>query len=155
MHDTFDPGGSRNLLTPLVIGLVLLASMPLLFRKPVTAFRDPLTMSVHAYELSFSDSTWNGQGWIFSRIAPPTPGRIAFGTHDIYPLRFYSARDTVSGDALIRMVTPGDFRASPRNTSWQDMEIRFAGEGGNLLVLIKGNCQGSWPADLFSIITHR
>ncbi|MBN2607859.1 MAG: hypothetical protein JXA64_02000 [Candidatus Fermentibacteraceae bacterium] len=155
MHDAFDPDDSGNLLIPLIIGLILLASVPLLFRRPVTAFRNPLTMSMHAYELSFCDSTWNGRGWIFSRIAPPTPGRIAFGTHEFYPLYFFSARDSVSGDALIRMVSPGDLHVAPRNTSWQDMKVSFAGGGGNLLVLIRGSGRGSWPADLFSIITHR
>jgi hypothetical protein len=154
MHDTTRPEGPPGLLPACIVAALVLASLPLVFVKPVTAFRDPLSITVHAMELSVADSSWDGEGWMLGRIAPPPPRTVAFGVHDIYPLKIYTVRDTGSGDLLVRVESPRRLGFPSGTTSWEGKTVTFGDEGGDLIALVHAGDRQSWPRTLFSIITH-
>lgn len=155
MHDSRFPNILRNVLLPLFTGIVLLTAIPFLFKRPVTTLRGPLDMAVHGYQLSDFGKVWDGKPSLPPIVQLPPSSRMAFGTHDLYPLRFHTARDTVSGEALVRIVSPVDMEEFPEDTTWNGHRVRFARNGGALYALFSDNGTVSWPGELFSIISNR
>lgn len=112
-------------------------------------------MGIHGYQLSVSGKVWDGEPSPPPGVPPPPAGRMAFGSHDLYPLRFHTARDTVSGETLVGVISPGDTGECPEDTCWNGYRLRFARNGGTLYVLFSDNGTVSWPGEVFSIITGR
>ena len=140
---------------PPVIAFLLLSSTLILFRKPATTFTNLEEIAIHASELSKTDSAWSGSWWMYDRIESPLPGCVAFGTHDFYPFQLITARDTRTGDVLVRIVSklsisipPGAGRVSPQNHCFTS-NVNDSGA----LVLMHSENSESWPVSLFSIFT--
>lgn len=155
MHDSRFPYILRDVLFPLFIALALLAAIPFLFGRPVIVLGGPLDMAIHGYQLSVSGKIWDGEPPLPPGVPPPPAGRMAFGTHHLYPLRFHTARDTVSGEVLLRIISPEDTRECPEETGWNGYRVMFARNSGALYVLFSEEGTVSWPGEVFSIITNR
>lgn len=155
MHDSRFPCILRDVLLPVLIGLALLAAIPFLFPGPVTVFGGPLDMAIHGYQLSAAGRIWDGEPALPPGPPQPPAGRLAIGTHQLYPLRFHTARDTVSGEVLVRIISPEAVRVFPEETGWNGYRVRFARYSGTLYVLFGEQGTPSWPGEVFSIITNR
>ncbi|MCD4700886.1 MAG: hypothetical protein K8S24_03420 [Candidatus Aegiribacteria sp.] len=136
------------------MAFLLLASMPVLFRKPSTTMPGLEEMAVHASALSLSDSAWSGSWWIWSGIEPPLPGCVAFGIHDLYPFRLITARDVQTGDVLIRIISPLSISSNENTMNRQNLHFTSFVQDSEALVLIYQSDSNSWPVNLFSIITN-
>jgi len=155
MHDLQRSYSTVNRLLPPVIAFLLLSSTLILFRKPATTFTNLYQIAIHASELSKTDSAWSGSWWMYDRIESPLPGRVAFGTHDLYPFQLNTARDIQTGDVLVRIVStlsisipPGAGRVNPQNHRFTSYV-----HDSEALVLIHSQNSESWPVNLFSIFT--
>lgn len=155
MHDLQRSYSTVNRLLPPVIAFLLLSSTLILFRKPATTFTNLDQIAIHASELSKTDSAWSGSWWMYDRIESPLPGRVAFGTHDLYPFQLNTARDIQTGDVLVRIVStlsisipPGAGRVNPQNHRFTSYV-----HDSEALVLIHSQNSESWPVNLFSIFT--
>lgn len=154
MHDLQRPDSTVNRIIPPVIAFLLLASMPLLFRKPSTTIPDLEKIAIHASALSLSDSAWSGDRWIFDGIEPPIPGEVAFGTHDLYPFRLATVRDVQTGDVLVRIISPLSVPSDTSMVNRQNLRFSSFVQDTKALVLIHRQNSKSWPVNLFSIITN-
>lgn len=112
-------------------------------------------MAIHGYQLSVLGKVWNGGPSLPVGVGPPPSGRIAFGTHDLYPLRFHTARDTVSGEVLVRVISSEDRTECPEDTFWNGYRVRFARSSGSMYAMFSEDATVSWPGEVFSIITNR
>ncbi len=154
MHDSQRSDLAGNRLLPSVIAFLLLASMPVLFRKPSTTMTSLEEIAFHASVLSSSDSVWSGGRWIFEGIEPPLPGCIAFGMHDLYPFQLVTARDVKTGDVLVRIVSPLSITSDVNAANRHNLRFTSFVQSTEALVLIQQKDSESWPVNLFSIITN-
>ncbi|OPL17841.1 MAG: hypothetical protein AVO35_08150 [Candidatus Aegiribacteria sp. MLS_C] len=141
-------------MTAVILCAALLISIPFLFRAPMTSFRDPLAMAVHAYQLSLEDEI-GGNPAPPGLCAIPPRGPVAFGSHRLYPLMVQTARDTSTGDVLMRISVPGGIRALPPSASWNGLDFDFAAFNGGFAVLVSGDTGSSWPKEAWASITGR
>ncbi|MCK4806700.1 MAG: hypothetical protein KAT09_03590 [Candidatus Aegiribacteria sp.] len=111
-------------------------------------------IAIHASTLSLSDSAWSGSWWIFDGIEPPLPGCVAFGTHNLYPIRLITARDVQTGDVLIRIISPLSIPSDENAMNRQNLHFSSFVQDTDALVLIHQQGSESWPVNLFSIITN-
>ncbi len=153
MHDLQRPDSTANRILPSVIAFILLASMPLLFRKPATTITNIEEIAIHASALSLSDSAWSGGWWIFDSIEPPLPGCVAFGTHDLYPFRLITARDIQTGDVLVRIISPLSVPLDVSAVNRQNLRFTSFVQDSEAFILMHQQNSESWPVNLFSIIT--
>ena len=155
MHDTPSAGRRLDQLPAILATAVLLALLPLVFTNTLTTLDDPFSLAVHAYQLAQSDTVPSHGSLSLPGMPPPPPGTIAFGVHDLYPIRFFTARDLVTGDVLSRAVFPGDFAGRSGSAVWDSLEVQFRSDGRGSTAIVGSRGSPSWPEELFSIITHR
>lgn len=151
MHDGGIGGSPKDRLTAVLLCAALLVSIPVLFRKTMTTLRDPLSMVVHAYQLSLTDVIGGGSPPPGLSAVPPR-GTVAFGSHRLYPLMVRTARDTSTGDVLMRISVPGGVGSIPPSASWNGQDIEFAAVDGGFAALVVGGAGNSWPKDAWASI---
>jgi len=151
MHDISESTTAR--ISAAVIGFLLLALMPVLFRKPATTISDIGEMAIYASTLSLSDSVWSGEWWITEGIEPPRSGEVAFGMHYYYPYRFFTARDVKTGDLLVRISSQLNLPPFSNTTVHRNFYITAVVQDTDALIIIQRQNSESWPVRLFSIIT--
>lgn len=151
MHDLSESIVAR--ISAAVIGFLLLALMPVLFRKPSSTISDIGEIAIRASMLSLFDSVWSGNWWIFEEIEPPLPGCVAFGTHDYYPYKLITARDARTGDVLVKILSPLNLPPNPDFVTHRNFHITGIVQDTDALVIIRNQDSESWPVRLFSIIT--
>ncbi len=149
MHDS-----SKAAIVPAIItGVLLLLLMPLVFRKSASTISDIEEIALYAQALSSTDSVWTGNLWLFREIDPPLPGEAAFGTHNLFPYRLITVRDTGTGDVLVRILSPFDLQSNTERMNESNFQISAVVRNTDATVLIRNRDSNSWPARLFSIIT--
>lgn len=151
MHDLSELTAAR--ISAVIIGFLLLVSMPVLFRKPASTMSDIGEIAIHAFTLSLSDSVWSGGWWMIEGIEPPLPGCVAFGTHDYYPYKFFTARDVRTGDVLIRITSPLNLSSNADFETRRNFHFTAVVQDTDALVIIRSQNSESWPVRLFSIMT--
>ncbi len=154
MHDSTASKLTGSRILPVLIAALFLVSMPLLFRKPSSTMTHAREIAIHASVLSMSDSAWSGNRWFFTLIDAPPPGEVAFGIHDVYPYRFFTARDIASGDILISIDSPIRIPSRPDSPLEENLQLSAISRGEYTLLLVHHKNSESWPAALFSIITN-
>ena len=152
MHDL--PESTVTKISAVTIGFLLLASMPVLFRKPSTTTSDIGEIAVCASMLSLSDSVWSGEWWMIEGIEPPLPGEVAFGIHDYYPYKLLTARDVRTGDVLVRILSPLNFPSNTYSVIRRNLHITAVVQDTDAIVIVRSQNSESWPVRLFSIITR-
>lgn len=133
--------------------VLLLSLIPAVFRKPATTFYSTVDIALHAYQLSMADSVspedvrFSFPG--FDRF----PEGIFFGSHDYFPYRINTCRDTHS-DVILARIT-GDvsnFHAGPvENRS--GLTVTALKKNNDLYILF-GEGAESWPQRLFSHLSE-
>ena len=154
MHDSSGTDSTASRILPALIAFLLLASIPVLFRKPSTTLTDLKEIAIHASAFSLSDSAWSGNCWFYDGIEPPLPGEVAFGKHALYPYNFITARDVRTGDVLIRIHPPITVPPDENPINYESLHISAFGKDTDTYVLIHQENSESWPVNLFSIITN-
>ena len=152
MHDLSESTSAR--ISAAIIGFLLLALMPVLFRKSATTISDIGEMAIYAYTLSLSDSVWSGDWWITEGIEPPLPGEIAFGIHYYYPYKFFTARDVRTGDVLVKILSQFNLPPFANTAAHRNFYITAVVHDTDALIIVQRQNSESWPVRLFSIITN-
>ena len=135
--------------------LLLLFLIPVLFRSPATTFADPLSLAVHAYQLSLSDSI------AASNLLPDLGNAgslwetIFLGSYDIYPFRIFTARQSQTGAAIMRIQSRSDYLDREMAATMDDREIEMIPDGGSMIVMVRTAGEPSWSEEVLSIITNR
>lgn len=133
-----------------VTAIVLLFSLPFLFRKPATTLRRPQEIARLAAEIAQEDPIWMSGEAVFSFPVPPA-GTVALGSHSIYPYDIQTIRDQRSGDVLV--VISFGFEG-PEYGRHLDEEQSMIYLEDRVVILVKGDSTASWPAELFSVISN-
>jgi len=153
MHDSSGAESEKSSIAAAVIAILLLASVLILFRKPASTMTDFREVAVHASAISLSDPAWSGNRWIFSDIEPPSSGEVSFGRHEVYPYSFIIARDTETGDVLVRILSPLAIPWADNSACHDNDRITTVVRNRDAFVLTHQQNSESWPVRLFSIIT--
>ena len=155
MHDIPSAGQHGDLLAAILAAAVLLALIPLIFNDTLTTIGDPVSLAIHAHQLARSDTLPSSHIPSFRGLPRPPSGRLAFGVHELYPLRIFTIRDTISGDVLSRTVFPGELEDTEGSVLRDSLEVRFLSSGRRLTAMTGEEGSSSWPRELFSVLTGR
>jgi len=151
MHDGMR--SALSIIRVLLIGILLLAIIPILFRKPASTMTGIGEIAIHASALSLSDETWSGNCRLIECIDLPPADEVAFGVHEYFPYRLVTVRDEETGDILIAVSSPLNLLEGIDAASRRDPSIRAVLRETDAIVYMGELNSGSWPARTFSIIS--
>lgn len=151
-HQKAAPVMRESKLPAIFIAGVLLSAIPALFRKPAATIVRLDEIAILAAEISERDTLWMGDNTFFHSQLP-APGTVAFGSHEYYPYHLTTVRDAASGDVMVMITSQLSISSiRPQNTSTNS--FKTAVDDGKVYVLLHDGLNGSWPAQLFSVISN-
>ncbi|MBD3278621.1 MAG: hypothetical protein GF388_09990 [Candidatus Aegiribacteria sp.] len=152
MHDGLYRWSTTGLLFCLT-GVILLGSIPAIFREPSTTFYGTVDIALHAYQLSMAASVSPGDVPFSFPGAGELSDGLLFGSHDFFPYRINTCRDPRSEVILARIAGDVDnFRSGPVENRSGLTATALKTENG--LYILFGESAESWPQRLFSHLSE-
>lgn len=150
MPETVGRNRFRGFSAALSVALLLLAAMPFLFGGSVSTMYRIETVLEHGYALAFVEGDPDDTPGL---PAVPTEEPLLAGTHRIYPLEFFTVRDTVFGDVLLLVNTPGMSPPGRESLTTGDIRALVHPIPGGFAALISAGNTSSWPVRTFRAIS--